>query len=93
LSAIHAGDIALLIRKDCAWHQMIWQACPNRSAEASLENLVQRFFPFCTICLVTKEGYDAEQDAMAELPIHAVVRRNFVRGGNRAAVTLCNVQS
>jgi DNA-binding GntR family transcriptional regulator len=74
LSAIRAGDIALFIRRDYAWHQLIWHACPNRAVEESLENLVQRFFAFCTICLVSNADYDAERDAMSELPILAAIK-------------------
>jgi DNA-binding GntR family transcriptional regulator len=74
LSAIRGGDIALFIRRDYAWHQMIWRACPNRAVEETLEKLVQKFFAFCTICLVSNEDYDAEQDAMAEFSILAAIK-------------------
>jgi DNA-binding GntR family transcriptional regulator len=84
LSAIRAGDIALFIRRDYAWHQMIWRACPNRAVEESLEKLVQRFFAFCTICLVSNEDYDAEQDAMAELPILAAIKARDPEAAHRA---------
>jgi DNA-binding GntR family transcriptional regulator len=84
LDAVRAGDVALFIQLDYEWHQMIWQACPNRAVEASLENLVQRFFAFCTICLVSNQDYDAEQDAMAELPILNAIKARDPEAARRA---------
>jgi DNA-binding GntR family transcriptional regulator len=88
LNAIHAGDIALFIQLDYAWHQTIWQACPNRAVEESLENMVQRFFAFCTICLVSNQDYDAEQDAVAELPILAALKARDPEAARRAFLTV-----
>jgi len=88
LNAVRAGDVALFIQLDYTWHQTIWQACPNRAVEESLENLVQRFFAFSTICLVSNEDYDALQDAMAELPILDAIKARDPEAARRAFLTV-----
>ena len=61
--AARANDRKAFLRKDYAWHEMIWQITGNEYLQAALRRLLVPLFAFTAIRIVTRGVFDLLHDA------------------------------
>jgi DNA-binding GntR family transcriptional regulator len=77
VDAAAAANPRLYIQRDFAWHQAVWEASGNQVLAATLRRLVLPLFGFSSIQVISRTGFDLDEDARLHRPIlEAIARRD-----------------
>ena len=85
--AARANDRKAFLRKDYAWHEMIWQITGNEYLQAALRRLLVPLFAFTAIRIVTRGVFDLLHDAQTHLPILDALKARNPEASRNALLT------